>query len=476
MGAIASTLQLAAGYCFCNTFSSICTTCLGSRSSSSTGRKRSVLLLSIAILLSLFFQYSLAPSILHKNRWWDMYKAIPGMGKMMYSSWTEGCDRYGTLDGDKADLYEVCVQNAAVYRPMFAAAIFFICSAIMSSMNPSLNREIWPAKYAAYLITVFVCIFIPNSFFLGFNLTLMRLCAMVFILIQQVILIDMAYNWNESWVEKSNECESREWGSGKPWLRAIVASSVMLYLGSITGVILLYKYFSGCGGNEAVIALTWIGIVIMTVVQLTGEEGSLLTTAVISAYSTYIAYATVSKNPNAVCNPTLGNDDVWGIAVGMFLTLISLSWTGWSFTAQERLSEGGVETTRALTPNDPSRPDPSTLNLDTPFIDPEDRPTTGLVMNQSTDNFNEDTFNRSAGSTIWKLNVVLILICCWVSCSLTGWGSISGGVGEGGDHTAANPLVGKFNMAMIGFSQNLAVVLYLWTLLAPRLFPDRVFS
>lgn len=88
----------------------------------------------------------------------------------------------------------------------------------------------------------------------------------------------------------------------------------------------------------------------------------------------------------------------------------------------------------------------------------------------------EDNFNLAAGPLIWKLNIVLLLISCWVSASLTGWGTISGGVGEGGEHTAANPLVGRFNMAMMAVAQNLAVCLYLWTLLAPRLFPDRVWS
>jgi hypothetical protein len=130
-----------------------------------------------------------------------------------------------------------------------------------------------------------------------------------------------------------------------------------------------------------------------------------------------------------------------------------------------------IETTRALTPADPSRPNAATLNLDTPFIDPEDRPTQGLVMNSADDNF-----NQAAGPLIWKLNIVLLLISCWVSASLTGWGTISGGIGEAGEHTAANPLVGKFNMAMMAVAQNLAVCLYLWSLLAPRLFPDRAFA
>lgn len=395
------------------------------------------------------------------------------MGKQLFKAWNEGCDRYGEIDGEKADLYQQCVQNSGVYRPTFVATVFFAISAIASSMNPSINREIWPTKYAAYLIGLFICMFIPNTIFTGFYLLLVRICAMIFIVIQQVILIDMAYNWNESWVEKSNECESREWGSGKKWLRAIIFCSVFLYLFSLVGIILLYKHFTGCGSNETVITLTWIGILAITGVQLSGEEGSILTTAVISAYSTYIAYATVAKNPNAVCNPTLGNDDILGVAVGLIFTLISLSWTGWSFTAQERLSEGGIESTRSLTPVDPSRPDPSTLNLDVPFINDEDRPTTGLVMNHSPDD--EETFNRNAGSTIWKLNVVLILISCWVAASLTGWGSIAGGFDATGEHTAANPLVGRFNMAMMAMSQNLAVLLYLWTLLAPRLFLDRDF-
>jgi hypothetical protein len=434
----------------------------------------------MAILFALFFQYSLAPSILHKNKWWNLYKSIPGMGKLLYSSWTDTCSQYGDLDGPKADLYIRCVQNSGVYRPMAVSSLFFAVSAVVAYMNPSLNREIWPAKYAAYLFALCIAMFIPNSYFMGFSLALMRLCAMVFIVVQQVILIDMAYNWNERWVDKSDQCEAREWGSGKGWLRAIVICATLLYGASMVGMGYLYHYFSGCASNQVVLAFGWIGILVMSVVQLSGEEGSVLTTAVISAYSAYVAYATVSKNPNAVCNPTLGSDDVWGIAVGMMLTLLSLSWTGWSYTAQERLTEGGIETVGSLRTNsvlDARGVDAARLNLDTPFLDPEERPTRGVVVQSEAGQQDaRDAFNERAGPLIWKLNVVLVLISCWVSASLTGWGAISGGIGEGGEHTAANPLVGKWNMVMMAVAQNLAVCLYLWTLLAPRLFPDRDFS
>lgn len=132
-----------------------------------------------------------------------------------------------------------------------------------------------------------------------------------------------------------------------------------------------------------------------------------------------------------------------------------------------------VEATRSLTPTDPSGSDDDRLDLDVPFLSDTERPTQGLVMENPTrvtDDFN------SRMQSLWKLNVVLVLISCWVAASLTGWGMISGGVDEHGEHTAANPLVGKFNMGMMAISQNLAMLLYIWTLVAPRLFPDRVFA
>lgn len=73
-------------------------------------------------------------------------------------------------------------------------------------------------------------------------------------------------------------------------------------------------------------------------------------------------------------------------------------------------------------------------------------------------------------SNSWKLNVVLGIVSCWYAMALTGWGSIkaSGGV--------ANPEAGEVSMWMIIASQWLALSLYLWTLVAPRLFPNREFS
>ena len=73
-------------------------------------------------------------------------------------------------------------------------------------------------------------------------------------------------------------------------------------------------------------------------------------------------------------------------------------------------------------------------------------------------------------SDSWKLNVILVIVTCWYAMALTAWGSYD----KGGN--SANPEVGRVSMWMMISSEWLCLTLYLWTLVAPRLFPDRDFS
>jgi hypothetical protein len=290
----------------------------------------------MTIAFALFFQYKVASSIVLNEGWiWKSYRAIPGMGKTVYHAWKDPyCQRY-----ENEALQVQCAGNAGVYRPTSLATLFFVVSAIATKLVPALNREAWLAKYTVFLFGIFFTMLIPNApLFIGVFLWFARFGATIFVVLQQVILIDVAYNWNEDWVEKSNECDRLSYGSGQKWLRAIVATCVGMYSLAIIGISLLYRFFDGCSENTAVITLTLIGIVAMTAIQLSGNEGSLLTSSVMSVYATYLAFSIVSKNPNAMCNPRLGHSDVWGIVIGMTLTFLSLAWTGWSWSAEQRLT------------------------------------------------------------------------------------------------------------------------------------------
>eukprot|EP00985_Skeletonema_marinoi_P028788 scaffold26004_cov88-Skeletonema_marinoi.AAC.1 len=126
------------------------------------------------------------------------------------------------------------------------------------------------------------------------------------------------------------------------------------------------------------------------------ETGSLLTSASMTAYVTYLCGSAVSKNPNAVCNPKLGETSVGNIVVGLMFVFISLMWTGFSYTNDKRL---GGSTTAA--------PEASVEDAE------EGKPVGGVVVNEDADadetNESYDTTSPKSFNNSWKLNAVMAL-------------------------------------------------------------------
>ena len=151
--------------------------------------------------------------------------------------------------------------------------------------------------------------------------------SVLFILLQQIILVDIGYNWNTAWLEKSDQAELDEGpGKGKKWLAAILISCGILYACSLAGIIVMFIYFGGCSSNNAFISITLILPLICTVVQLMfSETGSLLTSACMTIYAVYLCGAAVSKNPNEECNPKLGETSTWSIVLGLLIAFIAES-------------------------------------------------------------------------------------------------------------------------------------------------------
>jgi len=448
-------------YCCCTASNSLCQSCFGTTASGTSGRKRSVLLLTIGIAAALWFQYAVGPAIVSESGWiWKSYTAIPGSGKFLLSAWRDDC---ADLYEDQPELLAQCAGNAGVYRPMFLSFLYFVINAIATSVIPNLNKEAWPAKYMLFFFGLLISMFVPSyPLFSGFFLWTARLGSALFVVLQQIILIDVAYNVNDSWVEKANEADQLAYGSGSGWLQAIIGVCVSLYVASITGIGVMFAEYDACAGNTWVISLSLIAIIGMTALQLSGSDGSLLTSSVMSIYVVYLCFSIVSKNPTRECNPRLGENDVWGITIGLLLTVVSLAWTGWSWSAEARLSVESVQSAKAVAPQS------GDLNLEVPFLDSENQPTTGLVTEEAASS--EESADLS---NIWKLNVVMALISCYVAMILTSWGTVNG-LDE--NHNAANPTVGHVNMAILSVSQWLANGLYCWSLVAPRLFPDRDFA
>eukprot|EP00531_Pseudo-nitzschia_arenysensis_P010896 CAMPEP_0116132290 /NCGR_PEP_ID=MMETSP0329-20121206/9467_1 /TAXON_ID=697910 /ORGANISM="Pseudo-nitzschia arenysensis, Strain B593" /LENGTH=426 /DNA_ID=CAMNT_0003626791 /DNA_START=160 /DNA_END=1437 /DNA_ORIENTATION=- len=410
-------------FCFGAALSSLMGACCGNDKPSTvapgaaSGRKRSVLLLVLAIGIAIGFQYGIASYIVNVS-----------FTNYVTSAWLDGCDLYET-----DALIEKCAGNAGVYRATFSALVFYCLATIAVVCKKTANREAWPAKYTLFLFMVAGMCFVPNEpLFSSIYLNIARVGAAFFILFDQIVMVDIAYNWNDGWVERSDKAEAEESGSGKKWLIAIIVSAASLFIASIVGWGLLFYYFGGCSTNTAFISITVILSIAVTSAQLTGTEGSLLASSLITAYATMLCYNAVSKNPNPECNPFLKTDDALSIAIGVSLAIIGLGYIGFSATADTTLSgtddEDDEEAPKADASGEKAKVAGVVANYDTT----EDKDEMG---GEGLEKEVPNTFSNN-----WKLNIALASVSCWVAMALTGFGSIQA------DGDVANPQIGEVNM------------------------------
>jgi len=456
LSSIVSSVLFGLSWCVCTATASICGAACGNDKpstvspSSTSGRKRAAFLFVLSIGLSFAFQYGVAPALGPNS---NALTSIPRVGPYLVRAWGSGCN---FTQDDSSELVQVCRQNNGVYRVSACTWIFFIFLSIAAKCKPTFNRDAWPAKYTLFLFLVTASAFIPNApLFSPIYLQLCRIFAALFVIAQQLIYIDIGYNWNESWVTKSNQAEADEAGTGKKWLAAILVSCGILFSATLTGVGLLFGYYGNCTTNNVFISFTLVLSLVATAVQLSGEESSLLASAIISVYATYLCFSAVSANPNQVCNPYYGKSDAWNIAIGIGLTVISLAWTGFSWTASEmHSSDSDAEESRESSP-----------------LQREDSKVTGLVTDTNTAHHEEGAAsNTTSRNETWKINAILAFLASWYAMILTGWGSIA----ESGNE--ANPTASRVSMWIIIGSQWLVFALYIWSMVAPSLFPDRDFS
>merc|ERR1712166_838212 len=182
----------------------------------------------------------------------------------------------------------------------------------------------------------------------------------LFILFQLIIMVDYAFDWHEDMLLKMEQCENGE-GNGNEEGSAVktcgcctcglggmkvvflVVSFSHLLVG-IIGSILLYVYFNGCDENVAIITVTLMAgilITITSVIQCRGgssmdnggehNDGSIgvLVPSLIFCYCVYYAFDSVKSNPNPECRPaalSVSSDDASAIILGLIVSAYSLSW------------------------------------------------------------------------------------------------------------------------------------------------------
>ncbi|XP_042362464.1 serine incorporator 2 [Plectropomus leopardus] len=210
---------------------------------------------------------------------------------------------------------DIIVGYKSVYRMCFAmACFFFLFSIIMirvrSSKDPraAIQNGFWFFKFLLLVGITVGAFFIPNGIFHTVWYYFGAVGSFIFIIIQLILLVDFAHSWNQSWLEKAEN------GNTKCWFAALLSFTIIHFALAFTAVVLFYIFYTqpdDCTEHKVFISLNFIFCIIVSIVavlpkvQEAQPSSGLLQASIISLYTMYVTWSAMSNNPNRKCNPSL---------------------------------------------------------------------------------------------------------------------------------------------------------------------------
>ncbi|XP_042488503.1 serine incorporator 3-like [Macadamia integrifolia] len=338
-------------------------------------------------------------------------------------------------------------ETDAVLRVSLGNFIFFTIFAIImvgvkdqKDPRDQLHHGGWMLKIVGWCMSIILMFFLPNGI-VSFYETISRFGSGLFLLVQVVLLLDFVHEWNDKWVRK-NELF---------WYIALFVISLACYVATFSFSGLLFHWFTpsghDCELNTFLIVLNLILVFVFAIVALhPAVGGSILPASVLSLYCTYLCYNGLSSEPRDYeCNgPQRQSNTVptGTLALGLFTTVLSVVYSA---------VRAGSSTTFLA--------ESSSSNADKPL----------LPLNKVDDQDDEKKDEaRPVKYSYAFFHIIFSLASMYSAMILTGWSTSVGGSGKLVD-------VGWPSVWVRIVTAWATAALYMWSLVAPVLFPDREF-
>jgi len=314
---------------------------------------------------------------------------------------------------------------------------------------------------------IVACLFMPIEFFEVYDYISM-VGAFFFMIIQMVMLIDFAYDMQNEWVGKMEEEETGD-GHGK-WFYILLACVIVFYICALVICILLYVFFTqpqydgGCskrGLNIMFITLNIIIAVILSLLSVSSfvreknQNAGLLQSSVFALYCAYLVFSAIISEPIkwlTGCNKIMYVDDEPSRS------------RNWTDTASQII--GGILTIAAVFWST-LRSSKVKFNCCSDEESDEDEGAGDADLEEDT----EVPYSYSYFHLIYTLGSM------YVSQLLTNWRVVSK---KDDSYTATENGVyvdsGKASVWIKIVASWLVSFMYLWSLVAPRIFSNRDFS
>ncbi|XP_010693925.1 uncharacterized protein LOC104906806 [Beta vulgaris subsp. vulgaris] len=349
---------------------------------------------------------------------------------------------------NNADHTKEWYQTSTVLRVSLGNFLFFAVLALImigvkdqNDKRDSWHHGGWMVKMIIWILLIVLMFFMPNVVVDIYGI-LSKFGAGLFLLVQVVLLLDFTYTWNDAWVEKDEQ----------KWYVALLAVSVGCYIAAFafSGILFIWFNPSGqdCGLNVFFIVMTMILAFAFAVIALHPKvNGSLLPASVISVYCAYVCYTGLSSEPrDYVCNGLHNKSKAVTtstLVLGMITTVLSVLYSA--------LRAGSSKA----------------------FLSPPSSPRAGatksLLSSEDTEagRDKKDSEPRPVSYSYMFFHLIFALASMYSAMLLSGWTS----------STDNSDLIdiGWASVWVKICTEWVTAGLYVWSLVAPLLLPDREF-
>lgn len=389
-----------------------------------------------------------------------------------------------------------CHGWLAVHRINFALGLFHLIFAgllvgVTSSKQPraALQNGYWGPKVIAWLAFIVLSFLIPDGFFMFWGNYIALFAAMLFLILGLILLVDLAHTWAEYCLEQIENTDSGTW-------RVVLISSTLgMYIASLVLTILQYIFFagSGCSMNQAVITinlLLWIIVSAISVhpaVQEVNPKAGLAQSAMVAVYCSYLTMSAVSMEPdddgNKHCNPFAFSQGTrtTTIVLGAIVTMLTVAYTTTRAATQSLglgSNRGAIrlpdEDEHDLVTTQPGARREMRAEALRRAVEEGSLPADALLSDDEDDESSGNSaHDDERGSTQYNyalFHIIFFLATAWVATLIT----------QGYD---MNKQQENENFATVGrtywaswvkiISSWVCYAMYVWTLVAPVVLPDR---
>lgn len=375
---------------------------------------------------------------------------------------------YQLCDSDK------CVGYGAVYRISWALFLFFFGHALLLLAKSCyrIDEATWWLKMPLFLALLVIAYFFPDDFYSGY-LYVARVIAGIFLVLQIVLLIHCAYSLNEDWTSEE-----------KDWKCAVLSLASLLYALSLAACILCFIYFagSGCPTERFFVSFTLVLTFISTGLSISNyvEKGGILPASFITAYAWWLCYSALSSDPSS-CN-TANDNSTAQLIVGLALGALSITYSAYSVAMQEVKDEDHhvAASSGGSVPQAEEGDKAKEKDVEAQIPEPPSAGSAGRNRDDSNEAELDDEQKVIYAKSRQRFHLCVAAASMYMAMLLTNWGSNQEAAATSNNASQSNVSdaydLSNQSMWIKIVSQWITILLFVWSLIAPKILTNRDFS